>query len=173
MPDTSLAGSSEPIRQHTTLILDKIPKEVDPDDDEVNPDDEPPPLEPPNTTPNINTVQDEKVSHEEYADNSNYDTDDESDIEIKRSDLYNALIPPPVHLAPFLLDDPHNNSTTPTITPMLYSESTRKIAQVQMDLKDDFNICNVLKKQLTHHLQGDTGANCGATNNITLLWDYR
>ena len=42
-----------------------------------------------------------------------------------------------------------------------------------MDLKDDFNICNVLKQQFTHQLQGDTGANCGATNDITLLWDYR
>jgi hypothetical protein len=42
-----------------------------------------------------------------------------------------------------------------------------------MDLKNTFNICNVLKKQLTHQLQGDTEANCGATNDITLLWDYR
>ena len=83
------------------------------------------------------------------------------------------FLPPPVRFAPFLLDDPRNTNAKPTITPMLYSESTRKIAQVQMDLKDTFSICNVLKKQLTHQLQGDTGANCGATNDITLLWDYR
>ena len=42
-----------------------------------------------------------------------------------------------------------------------------------MDISQNFNMCNVMKKQLTHQLQGDTGANYGATNNLSLLWDYR
>jgi hypothetical protein len=80
------------------------------------------------------------------------------------------MIPPPITINPLLIDD-----RPPTLHPLKPQKpySIRKIAQVQMDMANDFNLCNILKKQLTNQLQGDTGANCGATNDNTLLWDYR
>jgi hypothetical protein len=52
-------------------------------------------------------------------------------------------------LALILVDDPIPDLTTPT----LFLHCKCKITQVQMDLKKDFNLCNVRKKQLTHQLQ--------------------
>ena len=87
----------------------------------MNPDDEPPPPEPPDIEEN-HEYEDESASESER--------DEDNELEDVQNHLYNPLIPPPICLAPFLLDDPQNNNTTPTITPFIHSESTRKITQV-------------------------------------------
>ena len=144
-PDTELKPDHDGIPPDTSLPCTALPATTD-------------------STPPI--VDNHHNEYDEYDDNDEDDDDeDEYDPNIHP---FNPLIPPPVKILPIIVDD-----SPPPLSPHDFPPTTRKISQVQMDLSKNFNMCNVMKKQLTHQLQGDTGANCGATNDLSLLWDYR